>query len=269
MRLGDARIQRALIVVLGAILLAFLGLPVVALLLGSPPDTLWDGIHQPEVATALRVSLSTTVASLTLVVLLGTPLAWSLSRGRGRLFAALETAVHLPIVMPPAVAGVALLLAFGRQGPLSGVLYPEGFSLAFTTLAVVFAQVFVSAPFYVQAAVSAFRRIDSEVLVVARSLGAGPGRLLLKVAVPIAAPGLLAGAVMSWARALGEFGATLMFAGNLPGVTQTLPLTIYTALDSDLGVAKAVSVILVGVALALLVTVRWLTSERDERGVAR
>lgn len=261
MRLGDAGLQRALIVILGGLLLAFLGLPLLALLLGSTPGMLLEGLRQHEVGPALRLSLGTTLASLLVVVLLGTPLAWLLTQGRGRRLEVLETLVQLPIVVPPAVAGVAMLLAFGRRGILSGVLYPEEASLAFTTLAVVFAQVFVSAPFFVQAAVSAFRRIDPEVLVVARSLGAGPGRLLLKVAVPIAAPGLLAGAVMSWARALGEFGATLMFAGNLPGVTQTLPLAIYTALESDFGVARALSVLLVLVALGLLLLVRWLTAE--------
>lgn len=269
MKLNDGWHQRALIAAAGALLLLFLLLPLAALLFGSTPGELLDGLRQPAVGAALRLSLMTTAVSLFLVVLLGTPLAWCLARGRGRVFDALETVVQLPLVVPPAVAGVAMLLAFGRRGVLSGVLYPEEASIAFTTVAVIFAQVFVSAPFFVQAGMSAFRRIDPEVLVVARSLGASPSRLLLKVAVPIAAPGLLAGAVMSWARALGEFGATLMFAGNLPGVTQTLPLAIYTALESDPRVAQALSVILVVVALVLLLLVRWLTAHRPEEQVAR
>jgi len=261
--------QRALLTALGAVLLLFLALPLAALVLGSSPSALGAGLREPAVRSALSLSLWTTLVSLLVVVLLGTPLAWGLARGQGGLNGALETLVQLPIVVPPAVTGVAMLLAFGRQGLLSGVLYPEGASIAFTTLAVIFAQVFVSAPFYVQAAVSAFRRIEPELLVVARSLGASPARLLLRVAIPIAAPGLLAGAVMSWARALGEFGATLMFAGNLPGVTQTLPLAIYTALESDVRIAQTLSIILVVVALGLLLLVRSLTGKRDEAGGVR
>lgn len=263
-----ASAQRALLVGLGALLFLFLLVPLVALFLSSTPASLLSSLRHPVVGDALRLSLVTTLVSLALVVVLGTPLAWTLTHAQGRWGRLVETVVQLPIVVPPAVAGVAMLLAFGRRGLLSGVLYsPEG-SVAFTSAAVVFAQVFVSAPFFVQAAVSAFRRIDPALLVVARSLGASPGRVLLRVAVPIAAPGLVAGAVMSWARALGEFGATLMFAGNLPGVTQTLPLAIYTALESDLGVAQALSVILVLVALALLLVMRWISGARDGARVA-
>jgi molybdate transport system permease protein len=163
--------------------------------------------------------------------------------------------MQLPIVIPPAVAGVALLLAFGRRGLLAP-LYPAGWSVTFTTAAVVLAEVFVSAPFYVQAATSAFRRIDAKLLVVARTFGASPLRILFRLAIPIAAPGLVAGAAMSWARALGEFGATLMFAGNLEGRTQTLPLAIYTALEADLRTAQALALVLVAVAFALLLFVR-------------
>jgi molybdate transport system permease protein len=164
--------------------------------------------------------------------------------------------VELPIVVPPAVAGVALLFAFGRRGLLAGILYPEGSSLAFTVVAVVMAQIFVSAPFYVQAATSAFRRLDEGLLVVARTFGATPFRIFLRIALPISGPALVGGAAMSFARALGEFGATLMFAGNLRGVTQTLPLAVYTALESDLALAQAMSVVLVVVALALLLLAR-------------
>src|SRR5262249_18504498 len=146
---------------------------------------------------------------------------------------AIETVLQLPIVIPPAVAGIALLLAFGRRSLLAA-LYPGGWSLTFTTTAVVLAQIFVSAPFFVQAALSAFRRIDPNLVLVARSFGAQPLRVFARVWLPLAAPGLLAGAILSWARALGEFGATLMFAGNLEGRTQTLPLAIYTAMEADL-----------------------------------
>ena len=166
-------------------------------------------------------------------------------------------------MVPPAVAGVALLLAFGRRGLLAGWLYPEGWSVTFTTAAVVMAEVFVSAPFFVQAAVSAFRRIDPKLLLVAQTFGATPLRIFFRVALPLAAPGLFAGAAMSWARSLGEFGATLMFAGNLQGRTQTLPLAIYTALESDLATARALSVVLVVVAFALLLFVRAVLRRQE------
>jgi molybdate transport system permease protein len=240
----------------GGLLVAFLTVPLLSLVLATAGADFEEGLRHPLVWPALRLSLLTTWVSLIIVVLLGTPLAWTLARGRGRLARLIETSMQLPIVIPPAVAGVSLLLAFGRRGLLAGWLYPEGWSVTFTTAAVVMAEVFVSAPFFVQAAVSAFRRVDEKLLVVARTLGASPLRVFFRLALPLAAPGLMAGAAMSWARALGEFGATLMFAGNLQGVTQTLPLAIYTALEADLRAAQALSVLLVLVAFALLLFVR-------------
>ncbi|MGK3996552.1 ABC transporter permease [Sorangium sp. So ce1024] len=258
------RAERVVLASVGAVLVAFLAVPVLALFATATATDVAHGLRHPLVGPALRLSLLTTLASLVLVVVLGTPLAWTLSRARGRLARAVETAVQLPIVIPPAVAGVALLLAFGRRGLLSGWLYPEGWSVTFTTAAVVMAEVFVSAPFFVQAAISAFRRIDAKLLVVARTFGASPLRVFFRVALPIAAPGLVAGAAMSWARSLGEFGATLMFAGNLEGRTQTLPLAIYTALESDLRAAQALSMVLVVVAFALLLFVRAVARRSAE-----
>lgn len=260
------RAQRLLLMALGGLLLAFLAVPILALLLTTTKAELTEGLRHPLVGPALRLSLLTTSLSLLCVVLLGTPLAWTLARARGRLARAVETALELPIVIPPAVAGVALLLAFGRRGLLAGWLYPEGWSVAFTTTAVVMAETFVSAPFFMQAAISAFRRVDDGLLLVARSFGASPLRVFLRVALPLAAPGLAAGAAMSWARALGEFGATLMFAGNLQGRTQTLPLAIYSALESDLRAAQALSVLLVIVAFLLLLFMRWALGRSLERG---
>lgn len=259
------RVERLAPAVVGGVLLLFLAAPLVALLTTTSAADFGAGLDHPLVWPALRLSLLTTSVSLALVVLFGTPLAWALARSRGRAARAVETVVQLPIVVPPAVAGVALLLAFGRRGLLAGWLYPEGWSAAFTTAAVVMAEVFVSAPFYVQAATSAFRRVDPRLLLVARSLGASPLRVLLRVGLPLAAPGLLAGAAMSWARSLGEFGATLMFAGNLEGRTQTLPLAIYTALESDLRAAQALAIVLVVAAFALLLLVRAGTRRSTER----
>lgn len=248
--------QRAVIALLGALLLAFLALPIVALFTTLSVADLQVGLQRSLVWPALRLSMLTTLCSLVLVIGLGTPLAWTLAHRRGRLSAIAETAVQLPIVIPPAVAGVAMLLAFGRRGLMAGVLYPRGESVGFTTLAVIMAEVFVSAPFYVQAATSAFRRIDARWITVAKTFGASELQVLFRVALPLAAPALVAGAAMSWARALGEFGATLMFAGNLEGRTQTLPLAIYTALESDMRAAQALSIVLVVFAFGLLILIR-------------
>ena len=241
---------------LGTMLVLFLALPFVGLATTTSWHDFVAGLENPLVWPALRLSLCTTTASLFVVVALGTPLAWLLARRRGKLARAIETGIQLPIVIPPAVAGIALLLAFGRRGLVAGLFYPHGESAAFTTAAVVMAEVFVSAPFFVQAATSAFRRIDENLLVVGRSFGASPWRLFTRLGLPLAAPGLVGGAAMSWARALGEFGATLMFAGNMTNKTQTLPLAIYTALESDLRAAQALSLLLVTVAFGLLVFVR-------------
>lgn len=243
---------------LAALLVSFLALPMVSLLWMTPVSALWAGLEHPLVAPALRLSLLTTCVTLGIVSILGTPLAWLLSQARGRTWQMFETALQLPIVIPPAVVGVALLLAFGRRGLLASLVPFANWGVSFTTSAVVMAQVFVSAPFYVQAAVSAFRRVDPSLLVVAQSLGASPWRVFRRVALPLALPGLAAGAAMAWARALGEFGATLMFAGNLEGRTQTLPLAVYTTLESDLRAAQALSLLLVLVALLLLLFVRAL-----------
>jgi molybdate transport system permease protein len=240
----------------GALLLAFLAVPLLALFATATLADVELGLRHPLVWPALRLSMLTTTITLLLVVVLGTPLAWTLARARGALARSIETAIQLPIVIPPAVAGVAMLLAFGHRGLLAPVLKPLGWSVTFTTSAVVIAELFVSAPFFVQAATSAFRRLDPKLLVVARSFGASPLRVFFRIALPLAAPGLVAGAAMSWARALGEFGATLMFAGNLEGRTQTLPLAIYTALESDLRAAQALSMVLVLVAFALLLFVK-------------
>lgn len=247
--------EKWILAVVGAVLAVFLMLPIVALLVTATPMDVELGLRHPLVWPALRLSMITTAVSLVIVVVLGAPLAWVLAQARGRLARAVETAIHLPIVIPPAVAGVAMLLAFGRRG-LFASLYPAGFSVTFTTIAVVMAEVFVSAPFFVQAAVSAFRRVDPQLIVVARTFGASPFRVFFRVALPLAAPGLVAGAAMSWGRSLGEFGATLMFAGNLEGRTQTLPLAIYTALESDMRAAQVLSMILVLVAFALLSLVK-------------
>ena len=250
-----------LLIALGGLLALFLAAPLGGLALRTSLNDLQSGIHHPLVWPALSLSLSTTAVSLFLVVMFGVPLSWTLSRSRSRWGSTVAVLVQLPAVIPPAVAGVALLLAFGRRGWLSGILYPQGWSAAFSTGAVVMAEVFVSAPYFVQAATSAFRRVDANCLLVARTLGASPFRVFFRIGLPLAAPGLVAGAAMSWARSLGEFGETLMFAGNLTGKTQTLPLAIYTAFESDLRAAQALSLLLVVVAALVLIFVRVVTRQ--------
>jgi molybdate transport system permease protein len=250
---------------LSGLLLLLVALPVAGLLFSAPPRQLLAGLSDPLVVPALRLTLFTTTVSLLVILTCGTPLAWLIARRTSlidrarsarRIWRLLETLVELPVVLPPAVAGVALLLAFGRRGLLGPGLAAAGIGLPFTRAAVVVAQTFVAAPFYLQAAIAAFRRLDPDLILVARTLGASPPRLLFTVAIPVSWPGLAGGAAMSWARALGEFGATLMFAGNMSGRTQTLPLAIYTALESDLRTAQSLSILLVAIAFALLVAIR-------------
>jgi molybdate transport system permease protein len=241
---------------LSGLLLLLVLLPIAGLLFTSPIGKLLRGLGDPLVGPAIRLTLATTAASLALIVVCGTPLAWAIARRRGGLWRVLETVIELPVVLPPAVAGVALLLAFGRRGLLGPGLAAFGIGLPFSSAAVVLAQSFVAAPFYVQAAVAGFRRLDADQVLVARTLGASWPRVFFTLAVPLSWPALAGGAALSWARALGEFGATLMFAGNQVGRTQTLPLAIYTALESDLQTAQSLSIILVVVAFALLMAIR-------------
>jgi molybdate transport system permease protein len=239
-----------------AIALAFLFLPLVAVFAAIPPGRVLADLATPVAATALALSFRTTLAAIVIVVAFGTPLAYWLSRAQFRGKQLLEAAVQMPVVVPPAVAGVGLLLVFGRHGWLGPALAASHLAVAFSTSAVVLAQAFVAGPFFVIAARQAFDAVDPDFVAVARTLGASPVRTFWKIELPIAAPGVYAGVALSWARALGEFGATMLFAGNLPGVTQTLPLAIYTALDSGLDVAVAMAALLLFAAFALLLLIR-------------
>lgn len=271
--------DRAVILLASTTLALFLAAPILALFLQTSPRDFVLGLQEPSVWPALRLSMITTLLALLIVVSLGTPLAWVIAapttpspsqagrlvtQPRRSITALLELGLQVPMVIPPAVAGVALLLAFGRRGIWGQWLAAHSVTLSFTTAAVVMAQVFVSAPYYVQSATSAFRLLDPKLLWVARSFGASPLTVFLQVAVPISARALIAGAAMSWARALGEFGATLMFAGNLQNQTQTLPLAIYAALESDVRAAKSLSILLVLVALLLLISLRVMLRTKHE-----
>lgn len=247
---------RGLLPLVAAPILALLVVPLVALALASSPADLTEAVQDPLFAPALLLSARTTLLSLALVVVTGTPLAWWLASAPGRHIRIVEVLVDLPIVVPPAVVGIALLQTFGRRGLFGGWLEALGLQIPFTTTAVVLAQLVVSAPFYIQAAASAFRRVEPDLLIVARTLGQSPTGAFFRVAVPLALPGLIVGGALAWARALGEFGATLLFAGNLPGTTQTMPLAIYMALESDVRVALALALVLAGASLLLLLGLR-------------
>jgi molybdate transport system permease protein len=242
--------------VLAGLLLVLLGLPLVSLLVRLSPGALLERLREPLVLQALRLSLITSLSATLIVVALGLPVAYLLAMREFRGKRALETLIDLPMVLPPTVAGVALLTAFGRNGLAGHALGAVGITLPFTTLGVVVAQAFVAAPFFIGAARAGFTEVDRKYLDAAATLRASPARAFLSVLVPLAAPGLLAGAATGWARALGEFGATITFAGNMPGITQTMPLAVYLALQSDLEAAIALSVLLLLFSLTVLLAIR-------------
>jgi molybdate transport system permease protein len=258
-RRGSSWGDRGLFVVAGLFAL-FLGLPVLTLVVRSVYDgSLAVAFASPEVLTALWLSLATTAVSLVITVLLGFPLAIVLARRSFRGKSLLEAVVDLPIVLPPSVAGLALLLVFGRRGLLSAPFDFFGIIVPFTTVAVVLAQVFVSAPFFIRSARTGLSGVDRDLEDAARVDGASERHLFRSITVPLAGTALAAGIVMSWARSLGEFGATIMFAGNVEGKTQTLPLVVYSEFTGgDVDSAVAASAILVLAALGVLIAVRFL-----------
>lgn len=237
-------------------LLLFISLPIVALLQRTPPTGLWHSLSEPAMAQAIRLSLITTFISTGLAVLLGTPLAYLLAHERIPLRHLIDTIIDLPLVLPPAVAGVALLMTFGRRGILGVYLDALGIDIAFTQVAVVLAQLFVSAPFYVKAATIGFSGVSQELKEAAALDGASSWAVFRHITWPLAWGALLSGMVMTWARALGEFGATIIFAGNYSGRTQTMPLAIYIGFELDMTVALTLSAILVACSFLVLLIVK-------------
>ncbi|SCX43356.1 molybdate transport system permease protein [Klenkia marina] len=240
---------------------AFLVLPLLGLLVRAPWSNLWPQLTQPAVGQALRLSLlSATLATLVSLVL-GVPIAWVLARSTIRGRSVLRALVTVPLVLPPVVGGVALFLVLGRQGILGRWLYETfDYTIPFTTTAVVIAETFVAMPFLVISVEGALRAADARFEDAAATLGADRWTTFRRVTLPLVAPGVAAGAVLCWARALGEFGATITFAGNFPGTTQTMPLAVYLALQSNPEGAIVLSLVLLFVSLAtlLLLRDRWL-----------
>ena len=239
-----------------AMTLAFLLLPIVAIFLDVSPARLMDGMRSEAARDALVVTLKTNLVAQAGVVLLGTPAAYLLATRHFRGRAMAVTLVELPLVLPPAVAGIGLLAAFGTLGLLGGTIDALGIELAFTQAAVVLAVAFVASPFYIRSAIAAFEAVDASLLDASRTLGAGPAKTFARVALPLAAGGLGAGLALAFARGIGEFGATIMFAGSLQGVTQTLSLAIYEQFDVSFDVALGISALLVLVSGALLLAVK-------------
>jgi molybdate transport system permease protein len=232
--------------------LAFLLIPIVAIFAELSFGELVDGITSDVALDALRVTAETNVVAMVLIVLFGTPTAYLLATRRFRGRSLLVTLVEIPLVLPPAVAGIGLLAAFGRFELLGQGFHAVGVDVAFTKLAVILAVTYVASPFYVRTAVAAFEAVDPDLVAASRTLGAGPARTFARVALPLASGGLGAGLALAFARGLGEFGATIMFAGSFQGVTQTLSLAVYQAFDIDFDLALAIGAVLVLVSALVL-----------------
>jgi molybdate transport system permease protein len=248
--------------------LGFLLVPILAIFLQVPPGELLDAMRSDAAVDALVVTAKTSAIANVLILLVGTPAAYLIASRRFRGRALLVTLVELPLVLPPAVAGLGLLVAFGRFGLLGDELEALGITVGFTQAAVVLAVTFVASPFYLRAAIAAFEAVDRDLTAAARTLGAGPARTFARVALPLAAGGLGAGWALAFARGIGEFGATIMFAGSLQGVTQTLSLAIYEQFDVDLDTALAIGAELVVVSAAILLAVKLVPAWRRSTSIS-
>jgi molybdate transport system permease protein len=246
------------------ILLSLFVLPLLALFVRSIDGDFLNHALSEQAFQALRLSLVTSTITTGFTILFGTPLAYILARWKLRWKTWIELVIDLPIVLPPSVAGLVLLIAFGRRGIFGSALGALGITLPFTTAAVVLAQTFVAAPLYVRSARIGFSHIDKQLEEAAHVEGANQWQLFREVMFPLAGRALLSGAILTWTRALGEFGATILFAGNLEGVTQTMPMAIYLGFERDLGIALALSVVLVFVSVVLLLFTKTLEKHETE-----
>ena len=235
-----------------------LSVPLLALVFRISPAQIWENLQTPQVYEAIRISLTTTAITTIVSILFGTPVAYLLARRQVPFRPFIDTLIDLPIVLPPAVAGVALLIAFGRRGLVGTYLTDFGIDIAFSQVAVIMAQTFVAVPFYVKAAALGFGAVDRELEQAAAIDGANTWQVFRRVTLPLAWTALISGGVMTWARALGEFGATILFAGNFPGRTQTMPLAIYIGFELDLDIALTLAVIMVGLSFLVLLIVKGL-----------
>ena len=257
-----------LLVLALATALTFLTLPIVAIFVNSSPGELIDALGEQGALDALWLSLRTTTASMAIILIVGTPAAYLLATRSFRGKSVVVTLVELPLVLPPAVAGIALLAAVGPSGILGGAIEAAGIELALTTAGVVVALTFVASPFYVRQAMAAFASVDRTLLDASRTLGSSEARSFARVMIPTAMPGLAAGTALALGRALGEFGATLMFAGSFEGITQTVPLAIYDRFSTQFDSALALSAVLVAVSGAILLSVKFVQGSEALGGAA-
>lgn len=250
---------RMTLILLITIFLLYITIPLVAIFWQVDWSIFHQSLTSQLAQQALKLSLSTSLISLVIILIIGIPVAYILARFDFRFKEAIDTIIDIPMVLPPAVAGLALLMAFGRNGLIGQYLYLLGISIPFSTLAVIMAQVFVASPFFIKSARAAFEAVDHRYEQASLTLGKNHLETFIRITLMQAKPGIISGAVMTWARALGEFGATLMFAGNMTGRTQTLPLAVLSAFESDVQVALSLSVILIVVSFAVILIVKYLT----------
>ena len=243
-----------------ALLAGFISLPLLSLVVWTVNEEAWRAMVSPVAVDALLLSARTTAITMVILIVVGTPAAYVLARVDFRGNRVINTLIDIPVVLPPSAAGIALLLAFGRLGLVGEYLDVFGVTITFTTVAVVMAEVFVAAPFYVRQAATGFAAVDRTIEEAALVDGAGRSTAFFRVTVPLAFPALVAGALTAWARALGEFGATIIFAGSFRGITQTIPLAIFAEFQSDIDAAVALSVLVLGFAFAVILAVRYLTA---------
>ena len=255
---GSDTLASGLAVASLALLVGFVSLPLLSLVVWTVDKGTWRAMASPVAVDALLLSLRTTAITMAILLLIGTPAAYVLARAEFRGSRVINTLIDIPVVLPPSAAGIALLLAFGRLGLVGQYLNVFGITLSFTTAAVVMAEVFVAAPFYVRQAATGFGAVDRAVEEAAMVDGADHWRRFFRVTVPLALPALVAGTLTAWA--LGEFGATIIFAGSFRGVTQTIPLAIFAEFQRDLDAAVALSVLVLGFAFAVILAVRYLTA---------
>ncbi|CAN5859138.1 ABC transporter permease [soil metagenome] len=245
-------------------LAGFISLPILSLLIWTVDEASWRAMGSPVAVEALLLSARTTAITMAILIVVGTPAAYVLGRTNFRGKQLVDTLIDIPAVLPPSAAGIALLLAFGKMGLIGQHLEAFGIQISLTTTAVVFAQLFVASHFYVRQAAVGFGQVQREVEEAALVDGARSSKVFTSISMPLAFPALVAGAVTAWARALGEFGATIILAGNLQGVTQTMPLAIYSTLQRDLDAAVALSVLVLGFSFVVILTARLLTKKAQE-----
>jgi molybdate transport system permease protein len=262
---GGDRLASGLAVAALALLTGFISLPLLSLVIWTVSESSWRAMASPVALDALLLSTKTTAVTMAIILVVGTPAAFVLSRAEFPGKRLVNTLVDIPAVLPPSAAGIALLLAFGRMGLLGEHLRVFGIELSFTTAAVVMAELFVATHFYVRQAATGFAGIDRDIEAAAMVDGASRAKVFSKITIPLAFPALVAGAVTSWARALGEFGGTIIFAGSFQGVTQTMPLAIYGALERDFDAAVALSVLVLGFSFVVILVARFFTRRAEER----